>query len=242
MAKLTKHSDYIQQTEQASLYTNKESSCLWYNQVMLEDGSETAHPIISLEYRNQQLKIPLARNIEEFKKLIQEEVLPAYKKVKKTLNSNAEIAVSEYVYLYDESASGQKGSTEQMLHGLGITEKTELEKYKEALIFRRGGLNPVLSDRLSWRKENPDEEVGDRYLPFANRTFIIGPMVVDESILKQARGPTLEEDTKASTLFVGNSIAVDGSTLLKLMGKKNADKVTNIELVGGIEKIINNGG
>ena len=64
-------------------------------------------------------------------------------------------------------------------------------------------------------------------------------MVVDPEVFKRKAGPTLEEDVKASSFFIENAVAVDGKVLLKAMGKKTGDQITNADLVKLIEPLTN---
>ncbi len=189
---------------------------------------------LSIEYRGQIHQIPLAHGKPDLEKRLQEEVVPALKKIK-ALNPNADLAVTEYVYSKDESLESTEKSTKKMLESLKMDSG---EASNLARISRREGFNPVLSDRISWRKEEPDTEVDDEYLPFAARTYVIGPMVVSEDIFKTEGGPTLEEDVKASTFFIGNAVAVDGEILLQSLGKKQIKRVTNKMLVEFIESLL----
>jgi hypothetical protein len=189
---------------------------------------------LSVEYRGQIHQIPLAGSRAELGEHLQKEAIPALNKIK-TLNPNADLAITEYVYSKDESLEGQEKSAGKMLEDLGMDSD---EAANLVSISRRKGFNPVLSDRINWRKENPDTDVDDESLPFAARTYVIGPMVVSEDVFKIEGGPTIEEDTEASTFFIGNAVAIDGEMLLRGLNKKPTGKVTNKTLVELIEPVI----
>jgi len=189
---------------------------------------------LSVEYRGKKHNIPLAQNRSELKKLLQEKVLPSLTNIKK-LNPKADFAITEYVYSKDESLEGHEKSSEKMLESLEMDpdDATYL-----ARISRREGLNPVLSDRISWRKEFPDSKVDDKFLPFSNRTFVIAPMVVNEEIFQKGKGPTFEEDIEASSLFIGNAVAFDGQTLLENSEEEIPKTITNKVLVKLIQPLL----
>ena len=189
---------------------------------------------LQIEYRGQIHQIPLVRSKSELRKLLQNEVVPAYKKIKR-LNPNADLAITEYVYSKDESLEGQEKSAGKMLEDLGMDSD---ESANLASISRRKGFNPTLADRIGWRKEDPDTKVDDQFLPFAARTYVIGPIVVSEDVFKREGGPTFEEDVEASTFFTGNAVAVDGETLLQEAGEKQLSRVTNQSLVGMVETLL----
>ncbi|MBU0572108.1 hypothetical protein KKH23_01960 [Patescibacteria group bacterium] len=189
---------------------------------------------LSIKYRGQIHQVPLVRRKAELEKRLQKEVIPAFNKIK-ALNPNADLAVTEYVYSKDESLEGMEKSAEKMLEDL---EMDSDEAGNLARISRRKGFNPVLSDRINWRKEEPDTEVDDKFLPFTVRTYVIGPMVVSEDIFKKENGPTLEEDVKASTFFIGNAVAVDGEILLQGLDKKQLKRVTNKTLIELVEPLL----
>lgn len=202
---------------------------------MAEDSEVEKSPLpsFSIEYRGQKHQIPLVHSKAELEKHLQKEVIPALNKIK-ALNPNADLAITEYVYSKDESLEGTEESTKKMLESLKMDSG---EAGNLARISRREGFNPVLSDRISWRKEESDTEVDDKHLPFSARTYVIGPMVVSEDIFKKEEGPTLEEDVKASTFFIGSAVAVDGEILLQGLDKKQLKKVTNKTLVELIERL-----
>ena len=198
----------------------------------MSEAEQTPSQILQIEYRNQVNQVPLAQNVEELKSHLKNRVLPALTRLR-NLNTKVDLAISEYVYGHDESLKGQEESTRRMLDALGGEDINE-----EDLISRRKGFSPILSDRLSWRKEEDSVPVDDEHLPFAARTYVIGPMLVSEEVYKPGGGPTLEEDVKASTFFIGDATAVDGATILEASGKKQTGRVTNFDLVRMIETLI----
>lgn len=191
-------------------------------------------PTLSVEYRGKKHNIPLAQNKSELKKLLQEKVVPSLANIKK-LNPKVDFAITEYVYSKDESLEGTEKSSEKMLKSLGMDPDNAINL---ARISRRKGLNPVLSDRISWRGEYPDSSVDDKFLPFSNRTFVIAPMVVNEEIFQKEAGPTLEEDVEASSLFIGNAVAFDGQILLENTEKEIPKEITNKVLIGLIQPLL----
>jgi len=198
----------------------------------MSEAEQTSSQVLQIEYRNQVNQVPLAQNVEELKSHLKNRVLPALTRLR-NLNTKVDLAISEYVYGHDESLKGQEESTRRMLDALGGEDINE-----EDLISRRKGFSPILSDRLSWRKEEDSVPVDDEHLPFAARTYVIGPMLVSEEVYKPGGGPTLEEDVKASTFFIGDATAVDGATILEASGKKQTGRVTNFDLVRMIETLI----
>jgi|SRR3989344_1490839 len=198
----------------------------------MPEAEQTSSQVLQIEYRNQVTHVPLAQSKEELKSHLKNRVLPALTRLQK-LNPKIDLAISEYVYSHDESLKGQEESTRKMLDELGGEDINE-----EDLISRRKGFNPILSDRLSWRKEEESAKLDDEHLPFGDRTYVIGPMLVSEEVYKPGGGPTLEEDVKASTFFIGDATAVDGATILEASGKKQTGRVTNFDLVRMIETLI----
>ncbi len=181
---------------------------------------------LSVEYRGQNHKIPIARDKKELKKLLQEIVQPSLKKIKK-LNHEADLAITEYVYSKDESL---ETSEEKLANFLEDTDMDTDNVRFLARISRKEGLHPVLSDRISWRKDFPSDPADDVSLPFARRTFLIAPMVVNKEIFENTKGPSLEEDAAASSFFVGNAVAFDGAILLNKVDKKYK-QLTNKDLL-----------
>ena len=198
----------------------------------MSEAEQTSSQVLQIEYRNQVNQVPLAQNVEELKSHLKNRVLPALTRLR-NLNTKVDLAISEYVYGHDESLKGQEESTRRMLDALGGEDINE-----EDLISRRKGFSPILSDRLSWRKEEDSVPVDDEHLPFAARTYVIRPMLVSEEVYKPGGGPTFEEDVKASTFFIGDATAVDGATILEASGKKQTGRVTNFDLVRMIETLI----
>src|SRR3990167_3211815 len=195
----------------------------------MPEAEQTSSQVLQIEYRNQVNQVPLAQNVEELKSHLKNRVLPALTRLR-NLNTKVDLAISEYVYGHDESLKGQEESTRRMLDALGGEDINE-----EDLISRRKGFSPILSDRLSWRKEEDSVPVDDEHLPFTARTYVVGPMLVSEEVFKPGGGPTFEEDVKASTFFIGDSVAVDGSIILQASGKKQTERITNFDLVRMIE-------
>ena len=189
---------------------------------------------LSVEYRGGKYNILLAQSRNELKKLLQEKVLPSLTNIKK-LNSKADLAITEYVYSKDESLEGHEKSSKKMLESLEMNPDDAIYL---ARISRREGLNPVLSDRISWREEFPNSKVDDKFLPFSNRTFVIAPMVVNEEIFQKGEGPTFKEDVEASSLFIGNAVAFDGQILLENSGKEIPKTITNKVLVKLIQPLL----
>ena len=187
--------------------------------------------VLRVEYRGEEDQVPLAKSVGQLKDQIQSRVQPALK-AWQSLSSKIEIAVSEYVYLIDESLESQAKRTEDFLKDLGLRASAE------GLISRRKGFHPILSDRLSWRKSEPEDEIGDEFLPFERRTFVIGPMTVNQEVLEGESGPTFKEDVEASSFFIENAVAVDGEVLMEAMEKKPGEKVTNLDLVETIESLM----
>jgi len=180
----------------------------------MDESSERLAPnlsTLSVEYRGQNHKIPIAKDKEELKRLVQEIVLPSLKKIEK-LNPEVDLAITEYVYSKDESLENSEEKLKEFLKDSNM--KSGSASYL-ARISRREGLNPVLSDRINWRKDFQNDPVDDSSLPFARRTFLIAPMVVNKEIFHKSKGPSLEEDTTASSLFIGNAVAFDGEILLE---------------------------
>jgi len=197
----------------------------------MSESESIESSVLRVEYRDEEDQIPLAKSAGQLKDQIQSRVLPALK-AWQSLSSKIEIAVSEYVYLIDESLESQTKRTEDFLKDLGLRASTE------DLISRRKGFHPVLGDRLSWRKSEPEDEIGDEFLPFERRTFVIGPMTVNQEVLEGESGPTFEEDVEASSFFIENAVAVDGEVLMEAMKKKPGEKVTNLDLVETIESLM----
>ncbi len=219
------------------LRENWESLHLNFEELLLymSEAEQIPSSILSIEYRNHVTQVPFAQSIDDLKTQLKNHVLPALTRLK-ALNQNVDLAITEYVYSKDESIVGQSEKLKKLLDKTGI-ETSEQET--KSLISRREGLNPLLSDRLSWRKEEESNPVDDEHLPFAARTYVIGPMVVSKEVFKSEGGPTFEEDVKASTFFIGNSVAVDGDTLIEVLGKKLAERMTNSQLVQIIESLLN---
>jgi len=181
---------------------------------------------LSVEYRGQNHKIPIAKDKKELKRLIQEIVLPSLKKIEK-LNPKVDLAITEYVYSKDESLEDSEEKLKEILKDSNM--KSGSASYL-ARISRREGLNPVLSDRINWRKDFQNDPVDDSSLPFARRTFLIAPMVVSKEIFQKSKGPSLEEDTAASSFFIGNAVAFDGEILLE-KSDREYKQVTNNDLL-----------
>ena len=202
----------------------------------MDESSErlTSSPsALSVEYRGQNHKIPIARDKKELKQLIQERVLPSLKRIEK-LNSEVDLAITEYVYIKDESIEADEEKLANMLKDPQI-DKDSVKHL--ARISRKEGLNPILSDRISWRKNFPNSPVDDTSLPFARRTFLIAPMVVNKEVFEKTEGPSLEEDTAASNLFIGNAVAFDGEILLEKSGQEYKI-VTNKDLLQLISPLL----
>lgn len=189
--------------------------------------------VLKVEYKGEEEQVPLAKSVGQLKNLIQSRTVPAFK-MWQGLSSRIEIAVSEYIYPNDESLEGQTRKTEAFLKDLGLSGNAE------SLISRKEGFHPVLSDRLSWREDEPEEELGDEFLPFERRTFIIGPMAVGQEIFKRRHGPTFEEDVEASSFFIESAVAVGGEILMVAMERKPGEKVTNLDLVKAIKSLMKN--
>ena len=190
---------------------------------------------LSVEYRGQNHKIPIARDKKELKELIQEKVLPSLKKIKKH-NPEVDIAITEYVYSKDESIE----ASEEGLRELIKDSSTNIDIKYLARISRREGLNPIFSDRISARKDFRDFPVDNDSLPFFRRTFLIAPMVVNKEIFQRTEGPSLEEDTAASNFFIGNAVAFDGQILLE-NSEKEYKEITNKDFLEIISPLIKQG-
>ena len=144
----------------------------------MPEAEQTSSQVLQIEYRNQVTHVPLAQSKEELKSHLKNRVLPALTRLQK-LNPKIDLAISEYVYSHDESLKGQEESTRKMLDELGGEDINE-----EDLISRRKGFNPILSDRLSWRKEEETAKLDDEHLPFTSRTCVEGTMHVSEEVFK----------------------------------------------------------
>ena len=154
------------------------------------------------------------------------------------MDPSADLAIVEHVYKIDEPINGVEKSLRQTFKN----HKTIVKNAGYlARISRREGFHPLFENALKWRKkEEHKEPVEDKYLPFANRTFVIGPVVVNQEIFNTENGPTFEEDEGATTFFIGSSVAVDGKTLLDGFNTKPepGKLIDNEKLVEMIESLL----
>lgn len=221
--------------------------------IVPEDVKENSqkHNTLDVEYKGHSYQIPTAENTEDANFLVQSRLKPQLAAAmllngryetsdrKKEVRLKTGIAFVEYIYQIDE----QSMKTKKTLGEMGVPEWFGGELGDEVDQFRRPGLHPQLHTMVNGliMKDEPDQVNYDMdVLPFENRTFVIGPMIIDwEAIDKLGKGPSFEEDEQRCKFYPKGSFAIDGKTLMEVSGfKRNNDqKITNTDVTLMLTKI-----